>query len=146
MRNLIAAGRNAAGRTVDEIGPQPREAKPVAPICSPASGVLIGHISHFSENWADLVDAPVWFAHLTRLDGPGGLVSINPFDDDNGIFVVLVNNERQHSLWPTFADVPAGWRVIFGGANRAACLQYIEHNWTDIRPRSLRERLADPGI
>jgi hypothetical protein len=27
-------------------------------------------------------------------------VSINPFDDDNGSFFVLVNDEEQHSLWP----------------------------------------------
>ena len=35
-------------------------------------------------------------------------MSTNPFDDDNGTFYVLVNDEDQHSLWPTFADVPAG--------------------------------------
>ena len=39
-------------------------------------------------------------------------MSTNPFDDDNGTFVVLVNDEDQHSLWPTFADVPAGWRKV----------------------------------
>jgi uncharacterized protein YbdZ (MbtH family) len=72
----------------------------------------------------------------------GRPVSINPFDDDNGRFYVLVNDEEQHSLWPTFADVPAGWRVVYGEADRAACLDYIEQNWTDIRPKSLRERLA----
>ncbi|MGV7852878.1 MbtH family NRPS accessory protein, partial [Mycobacterium kansasii] len=27
-------------------------------------------------------------------------MSINPFDDDNGSFFVLVNDEEQHSLWP----------------------------------------------
>jgi uncharacterized protein YbdZ (MbtH family) len=72
----------------------------------------------------------------------GEPVSINPFDDDNGSFLVLVNDEEQHSLWPTFADVPAGWRVVYGEADRAACLEYIEQNWPDIRPKSLRERLA----
>jgi uncharacterized protein YbdZ (MbtH family) len=36
---------------------------------------------------------------------------------------------------------PAGWRVVYGEGDRAACLDYIEQNWTDIRPRSLRERL-----
>jgi uncharacterized protein YbdZ (MbtH family) len=66
----------------------------------------------------------------------------NPFDDDSGSFVVLVNDEEQHSLWPTFADVPAGRRVVFGEAARAECLDYVERNWTDIRPKSLRERLA----
>jgi glycopeptidolipid biosynthesis protein len=70
-------------------------------------------------------------------------VSINPFDDDNGSFFVLVNGEEQHSLWPAFADVPAGWRVVYGAADRAGCLDYIEENRPDIRPKSLRERLAE---
>jgi uncharacterized protein YbdZ (MbtH family) len=72
----------------------------------------------------------------------GDAVSINPFDDDDGTFFVLVNYEEQHSLWPAFADVPAGWRVVYGEAERAICLDYIEQNWTDIRPKSLRDRLA----
>ncbi|OBB91726.1 MbtH family NRPS accessory protein [Mycobacterium sp. 852002-40037_SCH5390672] len=63
--------------------------------------------------------------------------SINPFDDDDFDFFVLVNNEEQHSLWPAFGGVPAGWRVVYGEAKRAACLGYIEQNWTDIRPKSL---------
>jgi uncharacterized protein YbdZ (MbtH family) len=70
-------------------------------------------------------------------------MGINPFDDDNGTFFVLVNDEEQHSLWPTFADVPAGWRTVYGETDRTACLDYIEQNWTDIRPKSLRDRLAD---
>ena len=68
-------------------------------------------------------------------------MSTNPFDDDNGTFVVLVNDEDQHSLWPNFADVPAGWRKIFGEADRAECLAYVEQNWTDMRPRTLRESM-----
>lgn len=35
-----------------------------------------------------------------------------------------------------------GWRVVFGEADRAACLEYVERNWTDLRPRSLREAMA----
>jgi uncharacterized protein YbdZ (MbtH family) len=83
----------------------------------------------------------VTFASIEEI-GSGDSMSINPFDDESAAFLVLVNDEEQHSLWPTFADVPAGWRVVFGEADRAACLDYIESNWTDIRPRSLRERLA----
>ena len=67
----------------------------------------------------------------------------NPFDDDNGRFVVLVNDEGQHSLWPVFASVPGGWSVVFGvlpdGESRADCLEYVDRNWTDLRPRSLVE-------
>jgi uncharacterized protein YbdZ (MbtH family) len=69
------------------------------------------------------------------------MMSTNPFDDENGTFLVLVNDEDQHSLWPAFADVPAGWRKVFGEASRADCLAYVEEHWTDIRPKSLRERL-----
>ncbi len=68
-------------------------------------------------------------------------MSTNPFDDENGTFVVLVNDEDQHSLWPTFADIPAGWQTVFGAAGRAECLDYVEQNWTDMRPRSLREAM-----
>ncbi|CAJ1587144.1 MbtH family protein [[Mycobacterium] wendilense] len=72
-------------------------------------------------------------------------MSINPFDDESGSFFVLVNDEEQHSLWPSFADVPAGWTVVHGEAPRAECLEFIEKNWTDIRPKSLRDRLAQGG-
>jgi uncharacterized protein YbdZ (MbtH family) len=66
----------------------------------------------------------------------------NPFDDDSGSFFVLANDEEQYSLWPAFTDVPAGWRVVYGETDRAACLDYVERTWTDIRPKRLRERLA----
>jgi MbtH protein len=65
----------------------------------------------------------------------------NPFEDENGRYYVLTNDEDQHSLWPSFADVPAGWRVAFGEDTRGACLAYVEEHWTDLRPRSLRERM-----
>lgn len=63
----------------------------------------------------------------------------NPFDDADGRFSVLVNDEGQHSLWPEFAEVPAGWTVAHGPADRQSCLDHVEANWTDLRPRSLRE-------
>ncbi|WP_149824880.1 MbtH family protein [Streptomyces tailanensis] len=69
-------------------------------------------------------------------------MSTNPFDDPNGTFHVLVNDEDQHSLWPTFTQVPAGWRVVFAEAGRQECLEYIEHHWTDLRPKTLREAMT----
>ncbi|MCZ7428602.1 MbtH family protein [Micromonospora sp. WMMA1949] len=69
----------------------------------------------------------------------------NPFDDDDAEFTVLVNNEGQHSLWPIFADVPAGWHVVHGPGTRAACLAYVEENWIDMRPRSLVDRMSGTG-
>jgi MbtH protein len=65
----------------------------------------------------------------------------NPFEDPEGVYLVLVNDENQHSLWPDFVDVPAGWRVVHGPDSRQACLDHVETNWTDMRPRSLAESM-----
>ena len=61
----------------------------------------------------------------------------NPFEDDSTAYQVLVNDENQHSLWPVWIDVPAGWYVAHEEDTRQNCLDYIEANWTDIRPASL---------
>ncbi len=67
----------------------------------------------------------------------------NPFENEDGVFFVLVNDEGQHSLWPTFVDVPAGWRIVHNADSRAACLAYIEKNWTDMRPISLQKFMSE---
>jgi MbtH protein len=64
-------------------------------------------------------------------------MATNPFEDPDAKYFVLINDEGQHSLWPIFADVPDGWEVIFGEDGRQECLDFIEKNWTDMRPRSL---------
>ncbi|GIG59275.1 protein mbtH [Longispora fulva] len=61
----------------------------------------------------------------------------NPFEDGSGDFLVLRNDDGQYSLWPGFADVPAGWRVEAGPDSRPACVAHIERSWTDMRPTSL---------
>ncbi|MDX3852778.1 MbtH family protein [Streptomyces sp. AK02-01A] len=67
----------------------------------------------------------------------------NPFEDPEGVYSVLVNDEGQHSLWPGFAEVPAGWDVAHGPGDRQSCLDYIETNWTDMRPKSLVESMGE---
>ncbi len=72
----------------------------------------------------------------------------NPFDggdDQEGTFLVLVNDEGQHSLWPAFAAVPDGWTVSLGESTREAALAHVEEHWTDLRPLSLREPAAGIG-
>ncbi len=61
------------------------------------------------------------------------------FDDPDGRFSVVVNDEGQYSIWPTDMEVPAGWRLTGpAGAARGECLDYIEEVWTDMRPKSIR--------
>lgn len=63
----------------------------------------------------------------------------NPFDDNNGEFYVLRNDQGQHSLWPSYVHVPGGWSTVYGPDARQQCLDFVNANWTDMRPRRLRE-------
>ncbi len=69
----------------------------------------------------------------------------NPFEDENGSYLVLVNDEGQYSLWPELIEVPEGWSVTHGADSRRGCLDYVDTHWTDMRPWSLIEttRAAD---
>jgi len=67
----------------------------------------------------------------------------NPFEDPDGTYLVLINDEGQHSLWPSFVAVPAGWTVALEESSRDACLDYVNANWTDLRPRSLIRSMDD---
>ncbi|MYV99861.1 MbtH family NRPS accessory protein [Streptomyces sp. SID3343] len=61
---------------------------------------------------------------------------------DDRVYNVVVNDEDQFSIW--FADraLPDGWREDGTSGTRQECLDHIERVWTDMRPRSVRERLA----
>ncbi|MFI6350925.1 MbtH family protein [Streptomyces sp. NPDC050560] len=54
---------------------------------------------------------------------------------------VLVNDEEQYSLWPSYLDVPAGWKETGTEGTREKCLEYVNEVWVDMRPRSLREQM-----
>lgn len=59
----------------------------------------------------------------------------NPFDDPDADYLVLVNPQGQYSLWPAFAQLPAGWRIAHGRGTRDECLDYIDGAWTVQVPR-----------
>jgi len=59
------------------------------------------------------------------------------FENDNERYLVLINEEGQHSLWPVRLQVPPGWTTAYGPSSRQSCLEFVETNWTDMRPKSL---------
>jgi MbtH protein len=61
----------------------------------------------------------------------------NPFEDQNGTYHVLMNEEGQYSLWPSFIEIPSGWSAALQSSSREICLEFIDRNWTDMRPNSL---------
>lgn len=68
-------------------------------------------------------------------------MSTNPFEDEDGTYLVLVNAEGQHSLWPSAIDVPGGWRVGRQATDRRSALDYVNTHWTDMRPSTLAEAM-----
>ncbi|MEU0787896.1 MbtH family protein [Streptomyces sp. NPDC006173] len=64
----------------------------------------------------------------------------NPFENPEAEYLVLVNEEKQYSLWPKFAEVPAGWTTMHEN-DRASCIEYINSTWTEMRPHSLVQQM-----
>ncbi|MDR5760644.1 MbtH family NRPS accessory protein [Caballeronia sp. LZ035] len=63
------------------------------------------------------------------------------WDDENAEFDVVVNHEEQYSIWPSYKQIPGGWRAAGKRGKKSECLAYIEEHWTDMRPLSLRQAM-----
>lgn len=66
---------------------------------------------------------------------------MNPFENEDGKYFALINDEGQYSLWPSFVEIPIGWKVAHPEDTRQNCLAFIEETWTDMRPLSLIEKM-----
>lgn len=57
---------------------------------------------------------------------------------DGDTLKVLVNDEGQHSIWPSAQPIPDGWRQTGPVGPKQECLDWIKVNWKDIAPTSLK--------
>jgi len=64
------------------------------------------------------------------------------FGRDDLTFNVVVNDEEQYSIWPQYKEVPLGWRATGFSVLKKDCLAHVKEVWTDMRPRSLREKMS----
>jgi MbtH protein len=69
----------------------------------------------------------------------------NSDDDDTTIYRVLVNHEEQYSLWPSYLEIPAGWREAGKSGPKDDCLAFVREVWTDMRPLSVRDGTPLPS-
>jgi MbtH protein len=63
--------------------------------------------------------------------------------EDTTVYKVVVNHEEQYSIWPADRANPDGWSDVGKSGLKAECLAYIEEVWTDMRPLSVRKRMAE---
>ncbi len=61
--------------------------------------------------------------------------------EDSG-YLVVRNDEEQYSIWQDGRDLPLGWYAEGTSGTRQECLDHIGRVWTDMRPLSLRRRMA----
>jgi MbtH protein len=64
-----------------------------------------------------------------------------PSDEDR-MFLVVMNDEEQYSIWPADKPVVPGWTAAGPSGSKEECLRYVDAVWTDMRPASLRRRMA----
>ncbi|NEQ47680.1 MAG: MbtH family NRPS accessory protein [Leptolyngbya sp. SIOISBB] len=58
------------------------------------------------------------------------------------IYRVVISDEERYSIWPEHKEIPWGWRADQTVGTKQACLDYIKTVWTDMRPLSLRQKMA----
>ena len=58
---------------------------------------------------------------------------------DESTYVVTVNDQGQHAVWPAELALPAGWRQQSAVMPKPACLAAVAAAWKDIAPVSVRE-------
>lgn len=63
--------------------------------------------------------------------------------EDTTIYKVVVNHEEQYSIWPADRENPLGWNDAGKQGTKDECLAYIKEVWTDMRPRSLRQKMEE---
>ena len=61
--------------------------------------------------------------------------------ENTDLYFVVINEEEQYSIWPVWRDMPDGWDAVGEARDREICLDWIEENWTDMRPASLKKFL-----
>ena len=62
--------------------------------------------------------------------------------EDTTTYKVIVNHEEQYAIWPEYKEIPAGWRYGDKAGAKADCLAYIKDVWVDMRPLSVRQKMA----
>ncbi|MFC4147351.1 MbtH family protein [Micromonospora mangrovi] len=61
-------------------------------------------------------------------------------------YKVVLNHEEQYSIWPDGRENPDGWTDAGVAGTKQECLDHISAVWTDMRPRSLRQRHEQAGV
>ncbi|GAA0913419.1 MbtH family NRPS accessory protein [Virgisporangium ochraceum] len=63
--------------------------------------------------------------------------------DPSQQFQIVLNPERQHSIWPVDQPLPEGWQTTGRVGSKSECLAFIDAVWNDVNPLSQRHLGGD---
>jgi amino acid adenylation domain-containing protein len=69
------------------------------------------------------------------LDAATAVAAAGPTNDRR--YVVVLNDEAQHAIWPEERAIPPGWRGAEAAGSLDECRAFVRRVWTDIRPARL---------
>ncbi len=67
----------------------------------------------------------------------------NDEEEDNTIYKVVLNQEKQYSIWPDGKKNAFGWEDEGTLGTKQECLAHVGRIWTDMRPLSLQKSMAN---
>jgi MbtH protein len=66
---------------------------------------------------------------------------VDAYTIDGDLFTVLINDEEQYSIWPAKKQIPLGWKDLGFTGSKQEVSAYIDEQWKDMRPASLRRAM-----
>ncbi|MEN3752450.1 MbtH family NRPS accessory protein [Mangrovibacter sp. SLW1] len=60
----------------------------------------------------------------------------NPFDNPQGLFLILCNAQQQYCLWPQQCVLPQGWHVACNAQTQADCDTWLRAQWQSLHPHN----------
>lgn len=64
-------------------------------------------------------------------------------DSDETIYKVVISHDEQYSIWPAHKAPALGWSETQTQGTKLECLAFIKDAWTDMRPKSLRDKMLN---
>ena len=61
--------------------------------------------------------------------------------EDNEEYICLINEEEQYQIWFAWKEIQLGWNQVGSKGIKEEVLKYVKEVWTDMRPKSLRDKM-----
>ena len=52
-----------------------------------------------------------------------------------------MSEDNEEYIWFAWKEIPLGWKQLGPKGNREEVLKYVQEVWTDMRPKSLRDKM-----